>query len=51
MSLVIVVNPNEVSPVTVNESNVGVGENVMVAMPLGAGSALAVTLTPRKSSV
>tara|TARA_B100000085_G_scaffold52801_1_gene46099 strand:- start:126 stop:539 length:414 start_codon:yes stop_codon:yes gene_type:complete len=38
-------------PVTFNCSNVGVSDIVMVAIPLGCGSALAKIFTPRKSSV
>ena len=36
---------------TVRSVNVGVVENVIVAIPFGCGSAVAVTLIPRKSSV
>ena len=36
---------------TVRSVNVGVEENVIVAIPFGCGSAVAVTLIPRKSRV
>ena len=55
ISLANVVTPTTlgivVLPVTVISVKVGVGENVTVAIPFGCGSALAVTLIPRKSRV
>ena len=39
------------TPVRFTPVNVGVVENVTVAIPLGCGSAVAVTLIPRKSRV